>query len=293
MVISKSALQATLSVACWNINGIKGKSYNKLEDETCVHELSQHDLIGVIETHMSKDDSVHISGYYSVSVTRTKLRTARKHSGGITVLIRESLRPGIKVIEQSCSELVWVKLDKEFFKTEKDIYIAFTYVTPTNSSYTRRAVVDVFSALENGITRHSREGNVIIMGDFNAKTASHYDFIHQDGDSHVPLYDSYVADSVLAERNNQDRHKIDEQGRRLVDLCIATGIRILNGRTLGDLMGSLTCFKYNGSSTVDYGLTDTELLPKVEYFKIHDYLNDISDHCKISLGLHIGDIFRQ
>jgi exonuclease III len=286
--IKLATTQAVLSIACWNVNGLKGKSFNKLEDQTFMNELTQHDLIGLIETHMSADDKVDINGYYSVSVTRTKLRKARRHSGGITVLIKENVRPGIKIIEQSCPELVWVKLCKDFFKNEKDIYIAYTYITPANSSYTRRAVIDVFSELERGITQYAKDGHIVIMGDFNAKTAAENDFISHDDDNHIPMYDRYTPDCALSVRNNQDTHKVDEQGRRLLDLCIASGTRVLNGRTLGDLMGSLTCFKYNGSSTADYGIVEAVLLPKVKYFKVHDYLNDISDHCKLSMGLQVG-----
>jgi hypothetical protein len=277
-----------LNIGCWNVNGLKSKNFNKLEDQTFLNEITQHDIIGLIETHAAPTDIVNISGYQSVSVTRTKIKKARKHSGGIVVYIKNYLRPGAKIIEQTCSELVWLKLEKKYFHIGKDIYLAFTYITPSNSTYTRRAVLDVFSELEKGIARHSGDGNVVVMGDLNARTAIEQDYIARDCDTNLPLYNNYLPDMELPERNNQDRHKVDDQGKRLLDLCISTGMRILNGRTLGDLMGSLSCFKYNGASTVDYGLTDSEMVPKVMHFKVHDYLNDTSDHCKISIGLQVG-----
>jgi exonuclease III len=104
-----------LNIACWNVNGLKSKNFNKLEDQTFLSEITQHDIIGLIETHAAPTDIVHISGYQSVSVTRTKIKKARKHSGGIVVYIKDYLRPGVKVIEQTCSELVWLKLEKGYF----------------------------------------------------------------------------------------------------------------------------------------------------------------------------------
>ena len=46
--------------------------------------------------------------------------------------------------------------------------------------------------------------------------------------------------------------KTDDHGRMLLDLCIACQCRELNGRTLGDTVGNLTSFQYNGCATVDY-----------------------------------------
>jgi hypothetical protein len=144
------------------------------------------------------------------------------------------------------------------------------------------------------MARHSCDGNIVIMGDLNARTAIEQDYIAQDCDTNLQLYNNYLPEvELLTERSNQDRHKIDDQGKRLLDLCISTGMHILNGRMLGDLMGSLSCFKYTGASRVDYGLTDSEMVPKVMHVKVHDYLNDTSDHCKISIGLRVGLQYRQ
>ena len=66
----------------------------------------------------------------------------------------------------------------------------------------------------------------------------------------------------------------------LIDLCISCQCRILNGRTLGDTVGKLTSFQYNGSSTVDYCVVDQKLLDSVNFFKIGDFTT-FSDHCQI------------
>ena len=46
--------------------------------------------------------------------------------------------------------------------------------------------------------------------------------------------------------------EINEQGRNLIDLCIETKLRILNGRVDGDLLGYKTYYCARCSSSVDY-----------------------------------------
>ena len=58
----------------------------------------------------------------------------------------------------------------------------------------------------------------------------------------------------------------------------------MNGRILGDLEGKLTCFKWNGCSTVDYAIVHKDLWNKIDFFKVRELVGDISDHCPISCG---------
>lgn len=50
-------------------------------------------------------------------------------------------------------------------------------------------------------------------------------------------------------RNNLEL--INNSGKILLNLCRESGLRILNGRTVGDLQGNFTCITYNGCSVVD------------------------------------------
>ena len=57
---------------------------------------------------------------------------------------------------------------------------------------------------------------------------------------------------------------VSTQGKFLLDLCISSGMRILNGRHEGDSNGEFTCFIYttNGSSVVDYVVASSEIMHK-------------------------------
>ncbi|CAC5361372.1 unnamed protein product [Mytilus coruscus] len=105
-----------------------------------------------------------------------------------------------------------------------------------------------------------------------------------DSDKHIPLFDNYKCDSSLIQRKSKDS-SINTRGRQLLSLCISSSLRILNGRTMGDLMGAYTGFQPLGSSVVDYFLASEELLPNFTYFHTHNFLPDFSDHCQISCML--------
>ena len=64
--------------------------------------------------------------------------------------------------------------------------------------------------------------------------------------------------------------RTDEYDQSLLDLCVASQSRILNGRTLGDTIGICTSFQCNGASTVDYCVVSCLLLNHVNYFKVSD-----------------------
>jgi hypothetical protein len=79
----------------------------------------------------------------------------------------------------------------------------------------------------------------------------------------INLDDSdYHSDTIMS-RNNLDHKHTNNSGKLLVNFCKETRIRILNGRTTGDLNGRPTCITYNGSSLVDYTLISEELLKSV------------------------------
>jgi hypothetical protein len=59
-------------------------------------------------------------------------------------------------------------------------------------------------------------------------------------------------------------------GQNLVDLCIASKLRMLNGRVIGDMLGIFTFHKLHGAITVDYCLTDVDLINIIIFFQVSD-----------------------
>jgi hypothetical protein len=65
-------------------------------------------------------------------------------------------------------------------------------------------------------------------------------------------------------------------------MCISHQLKVLNGRTLGDLHGNYTCYAHNGASVVDYTIVSENALKNILYFKISEFNPTSSDcHCKL------------
>ena len=84
-----------------------------------------------------------------------------------------------------------------------------------------------------------------------------------------------------------DEHIVDEQGKLILALCKNSGLRILNGRTTGDLKGCLTRYPSklaDNPSTIDYALCSELLTEGVMSFSVLPF-NGLSDHCCLSLTI--------
>ncbi|CAG2216007.1 unnamed protein product [Mytilus edulis] len=278
----------SLHLACWNINGFKHKGYNKYSDPRFIKELSNKDIICLQETHCSFEDSLSLPGFKSVNLIRPKSKRTNKRSGGLSILVKNEIKSGVKFLEHSNNDYIWLKLSSSLFNLPEDIYLCFIYDPPENSSYTHSLNEDIFDLIEKDIAMYSTLGKIVLAGDLNARTGSgELDFIDNDSqDNLIPLYDNYNPDYDISVRHSKDVH-LSTRGKLLNDICVQTGLRILNGRTRGDFIGQLTCHNPRGSSVVDYFIVSEELLDKVAFFKVHDFLADLSDHSQVSIMLNI------
>ena len=165
--------------------------------------------------------------------------------------------------------------------------MATVYNSPINSSYTANNKNDIFNQLQNKIATFSATDKILIGGDFNARTATIPDFMNEDTDDlkYQQFPNGYDL-SVSKERNNRDKIK-NEYGKYLTELCSTTNLRILNGRTLGDLYGEFTYCGKLGLSTVDYILASVNMTKDkhIQYMKVQP-ITFLSDHRPLLLKLN-------
>ena len=128
-----------------------------------------------------------------------------------------------------------------------------------NSKYWHQ---ELFDSREEEVTQHRYANeNVIILGDFNARTGLLPDFVSLDADK-----------------------KVNNNVRRLVDLCKTFDMLIINGRVGSDNnIGNYTCTIYNGKSTVDYAIADAKIT-KIFSFDFLGFVPSLSDvHMPIAM----------
>ena len=139
----------------------------------------------------------------------------------------------------------------------------------------------------SSIEYYSKLGEIVVQGDFNAYTNTAPDFVKSDDNQFPKSSDNNYFIVSFMSRNNQDKKATNKSGKLLIELCKEAGLRILNGRTIGDLHGKYTCITYNGCSLVDYTLVLENMLQYIGHFTVHD-ITPISDHSPIHCSLLTG-----
>ena len=182
-----------LTIAQWNINGLK----NKLVHNDFVDIVTKFDICILTETWLNT--AVNINGFHEYYLEH-KLATKNngksgRHSGGIIVAIRKDLKSGMRIVDIQCEYGIWLKIDKTYFKLEKDIYLCAICIPPRSSPY---AIKNVFDVLEDQVTTFT-SNEMLLMGDFNARTGNYADYIEHDENDHIPVPDNYRNDSKYIE----------------------------------------------------------------------------------------------
>jgi len=77
-----------ISVASWNIQGIKSKELNKVEDCKFISEIKKHHIVALQETHCSPNNYIQIDGYCTHQLNRPL--SGKKAHGGIAFLTGHS-----------------------------------------------------------------------------------------------------------------------------------------------------------------------------------------------------------
>ena len=212
--------------------------------------------------------------------------------------MKNSLRPGVKIIKSSNSEITWLKLDKVYFAQDKDIYLAFVYIPPANSTFYAKSgtgIESLYRELEDDIAAYSLMGFTVILGDFNVYTSISPDYIELDGvlDDHLRTLPHNYQALIPPPRNNPDCRAINDTGSLLFSLCKNSSRLILNGRSQGDKQGAFTTYPVHDSgenrfpSVIDYALYHSGSYEKVKDFYVHS-LSHLSDHCALHLKINMG-----
>ena len=275
----------TLSIAAWNVCGLKQKS-NDLE---FLEQLSPHDIIILTET-FSDNDTLHIPGYKSKNIYRAKKhKKAKRNSGGVSVLIKLKFVDFITVSKTTAEHFIWLKICKQLTGYPKDTYCCCSYIPPYGSPYyTNHPDCNLFDSLNADLTHFCNIGHIILSGDLNARIANKADTL-LDSQTNHPI-DSFPDFQTITP---PPRHSMDSNsnawGNKLIDMCIAHNLCLLNGRTIGDLAGNYTFFG-GGRSVIDLTIVDEVMLNNTLAFKVHPFLPYFSSHCKIETILRCSPI---
>ena len=217
-----------LKITVWNIQGLKSKPFeNKLNDKHFISAINNADIVCLTETHENDTSNLEISGYSKVaSVKRPKNKI--KSSGGIAIFVKQNLVGAISPVNNfTNTDIIWIKLKKEYFKETTDFFLGTVYFSPEN--YEKKYKKDYITQLEYEINHFKSKGEVIIQGDFNARVGNEKDIITH---SKYFDHDNFTTDINTNSQNTYPRNSYDNtvntRGTDLLDLCIASDLNNLS-----------------------------------------------------------------
>ena len=218
------------------------------------------------ETHQIAGQVMpRVTGYSWETACRpdTRSQHGSRGSGGVAVLFREELQPLLQIVRRDeQARYMWVRLRAE---TGRFLYIAICYFPPSTSVYASPRGQSPFSILDDDIWEFSRDGDIILLGDFNARTANSQTVFYDTSEEMLKEID--VSEMGL-DRHSQDRGHI-EYGRYLIEMTTAHGLAILNGLEIFPSSGEFTCFPHrHGASTVDYVMASPCLISSFQDFSV-------------------------
>ena len=177
-----------------------------------------------------------LNGYISHNFYRKfQHRRAKRCSGGICLYYKECIQDGISIVKNNLNTTVWVKLDAKYFNFESDVFLCGTYLWCRESPLYNTFNVDLFEILESDIVFFfffKNLGSVYLCGDFNSRFGQKRDFVVFDCIDFNADSDNYNPDLHL-DRTSKD-NKCNDFGIKLLDLCKAHGLRLVNGRLSDD-----------------------------------------------------------
>ena len=265
-----------LNILSWNIQSRDGLNGNKLHDAEFCKLLEASDIFCLQECRKP----VKIPKFICLNKQRPN-----KNGGGVTIGHSRRLAGGIqeyKLVNKT--DMLAITLNKSFFSLKKDILLINCYIPPQGSKYLKNSGLQPFEELNSILTDTSDKYDIIICGDFNSRTQTINDCLLCHNIPGIDMSsDSDNTDQIIPTRNNKDLHQ-NGYTKSFMDLLTQADLLIANGRCLGDIYGELTCFHYNGESTVDYFLLNKQLLTNVVLMKVQP-LTEFSDHRPINLLL--------
>ena len=268
-----------LSIGYWNICGAE----NKISEPDVIHQLKQHDIVVLGETFL-ETHSIQLDGYTCKNVFRSgKNKKATRNYAGISVLIKNNITNFVKIVKVTKEDFIWIRIGKTLTGYSHDTFCCCAYIPPRGSPYyTKNPDLDLFEILSEDISAFSKIGHIMCTGDLNASIGLKPETLTQDDFN--PHLDNFLSiNEAWAPRRRSTDTKTSTWGNKLVDVCTAHNICLLNGRKLGDFEGRCTYFG-RGSSVIDVTIVDRYIFSHTLSFKVHE-LTEFSDHCRIETVL--------
>ena len=235
---------------------------SKLKDLSFVEYVSKFDIVVLTETFCDErfDYKQIFRSHEKFSYHAKRLSRYGRNSGGVLLLIRDSLSKYVKEIDLHCENTCAVRVNKRVFNSDKDVLLVASYVVPEGGSlYKTIQGKDGILNLEESLVQFLRNEDmyVAILGDLNSRTG-HEQALAENMSNYDPE-NEWDDDPVIHKQRCSKDSVINNFGRSLLNLCFLLNCVIVNGYCPSDREGHFTFVSPNGCSVDDYVIFPDEL----------------------------------
>ena len=282
-VTSENNRHTEITIYGLNVCGLNSKLDNGMLNDY----IKKSDIFCISESKVSKGN--HIDNYTVFNLENKPKKYPLPGIHGLQVYITDHIAGKccqISDINSLCEAVLWINV--------ADSFIVGALYTPHEGSkyYCNDYFTDL--ALEICDIKSKYDLPIMLIGDFNSRTGSLNDILLMENNDDVLDASNFDYPDIInilndlnlpVNRSNKDI-KINNNGKKLIDMCKCLELCIVNGRIGSDKsIGNTTC---NDTSTIDYVLCTPDLLPNITDFTVHDFDPLLSDkHRPISVSLNL------
>ena len=172
-----------LRILSWNCRGFpwnKGPKLSWISNDV--------DIILLVETWEHEESKVPNIDGFTLWSTWNK-RSSRRGIGGIACYINKNISPHVRIYKNDPhNQYSWIEI-KDI--NNKKSYIAICYFPPINYNFYKKKNLDKtnpYNGLENDISSLRNDGNILLIGDFNARTSNNQAVILRNHSNPNPLW---------------------------------------------------------------------------------------------------------
>lgn len=264
----------------------------KLKNPDFVKIICKYDVVFLSECWLAHTSTFELDSYKCFTKARRKRKGARRNSGGLCIFIRNEFVNLFHVEDWNFEDGFILKSKFPCFPCNKYLFFMFVYLKPSTSSRNElQNDLDDFDTFSEKVSELKTNGEIIIIGDINARTGNLcdiYDSSSLSNNDYSPDFfnsDSYLnphdllINNISIARKNKD-HKTNDYGHKLINFCKISGLMICNGRVSGDKEGEFTYIDKKGKSAIDYTIVSKGFINCIKTFSVHEP-TVFSDHSPI------------
>ena len=249
-----------LRVASWNFSGLC--SERKQNEVAEVLKRNNIDVVAGQESWEKEDSRISVDGYKWFGKPRL-VQGSQRGEGGVGFLVKDCLVSGVEFIKDvKYEQSVWMRVKGE--RGRSTLFLGCIYM-PTDSVAV--SVVDAsYDNLKEDVLAFREKGQVVLLGDFNARVGKSYDL-----DDVIGIFGEDTSNS---------------SGNRLISFLNEVELVICNGREF-TLEPQWTRVRpsMDQMSIIDYIITDSALMQASGSVQVDNTDIGTSDHVLVWIEL--------